>query len=153
MILNPELGRHIIEAHGSRFFCAICSWAETSEALLFHGLQAAGSEPKAAKVDEGWLGSRSASSVSAPAGALWRRVVGLRYGGQQQKQVVVCWGGGGLEPSGSGSGAGLGQQAALHRRRGREKLKSATLNRDKGLSKCSADCRRCAAHCRRENQD
>ena len=100
----------------------ICSWAETSEALLFHGLQAAGSEPKAAKVDEGWLESRSASSVSAPAGALWRRVVGLlRYGGQQQKQVVVCWGGGGLEPSGSQSErAGLGQQAgaALHQRRG-----------------------------------
>ena len=33
--------------------------------MLFHGLQAAGSEPKAAKVDEGWLESRSASSVSA----------------------------------------------------------------------------------------
>ena len=52
-------------------------------------------KPKAAKVDEGWLESQSASSVSAlvepgPYG------VGLRYGGQQwlQKQVVVCWGGG-----------------------------------------------------------
>ena len=121
----------------------ICSWAETSEALLFHGLQAAGSEPKAAKVDEGWLESRSASSVFAPAGALWRRVVGLlRYGGQQQKQVVVCWGGGGLEPSGSQSErAGLGQQAASwssspSAARRREKLKVQEPNRDKGPSEC-----------------
>ena len=116
--LHHELGRHII---GSSRIRTICGWAETSE-VLFHGLRAAGSKPKAAKVDEGWLESRSASSVSAPAGALWRRVVGLlRYGGQQQKQVVVCWGGGGLEPSGSQSErAGLGQQAgaALHQRRG-----------------------------------
>ena len=59
--LHHELGRHII---GSSRIRTICGWAETSE-VLFHGLQAAGSKPKAAKVDEGWLESRSASSVSA----------------------------------------------------------------------------------------
>ena len=56
-----ELGRHIIGAQGSRI-CTICSWEETSE-VLFHGLQAAGSEPTAAKVDEELLLSRSASSA------------------------------------------------------------------------------------------